>query len=165
MQPGGKAKYSVVMLFTPGTDLGDLKKAAVDALQKKWGADKAKWPQNLRTPFRKHEEREKDGKLPEGYEAGGIFVTATSNDRPGVVNQQVVKIIDPSEVYAGCYGRATVRAYTYDKGGNRGVAFGLQNFQKTDDGESLTGRLKPEDEFKPVEGAGETGGTSVNDIL
>lgn len=141
-------KYSVVMLFPKGADLSKLKAAAEAAGAEKWGADKTKWPKGLRSPFRDQGEKES-----EGYVAGAIFVTATSKQKPGIVNAGVQPIIDSSEVYAGCYGRATVRAYAYDNAGNRGVAFGLQNFQKTRDGESLSGRMKAEEEFDPVASA------------
>lgn len=144
-------KYSVVMLFPKGADLSALKKAAEAAIIEKWGADKTKWPKNLRSPFRDQGEKESDGYVP-----GAIFVTATSKQKPGVVDAAVQPIIDSSAVYAGCYGRATVRAFAYDNAGNRGVAFGLQNFQKTRDGESLTGRLKPEQEFQPLPAATES---------
>lgn len=152
-------KYSVVMLFPKGVDLSVLKKAAEAAIVDKWGADKAKWPKNLRTPFRDQGEKESDG-----YVAGAIFVTAASKQKPGVVNAAVQPIIDSSEVYAGCYGRATVRAFAYDNAGNRGVAFGLQNFQKTRDGDSLIGRMKPEQEFEPI-AATESAGADDDDVL
>jgi hypothetical protein len=154
MQPGGDSKYSIVMLFPKDADLSQLKAAANEALAREFGEDKKKWPKGLRNPFRDQGEKEKDGVLPEGYEAGAIFITATSKQKPGVVDANVQPILDSSQIYAGCYARASVRAYAYNKAGNAGVSFGLQNVQKTRDGESLTGRLKPEDEFKPVEGAG-----------
>lgn len=144
----GKMEYSLVALFTKGADLSALKKAAEAAIVEKWGADKTKWPKNLRSPFRDQGEKESDGYVP-----GAIFVTLKSNQKPGVVDANVQPIIDPSQIYAGCYGRATVRAYAYSNKGNNGVAFGLQNFQKTRDGESLTGRLKPEQEFQPLPAA------------
>lgn len=141
----GKMEFSLVALFPKGADLSSLKGAAQAAIVEKWGADKTKWPKNLRSPFRDQGEKES-----EGYEAGAIFINMKSNQRPGVVDANVKPIIDPSQVYAGCYGRATVRAFAYDQKGNRGVSFGLQNFQKTRDGESLSGRMKPEQEFEPI---------------
>lgn len=138
-------KYSLVMLFPKGADLSKLKAAAEAAAVEKWGADKTKWPKNLRSPFRDQGEKESDGYVP-----GAIFITASSKQKPGVVDHNVQPILDSSLVYAGCYGRATVRAFAYDNSGNKGVSFGLQNFQKLRDGESITGRLKPEQEFQPI---------------
>lgn len=143
MDDKGTPKFSVTMLFPKGADLSKLKKAAEQAAIDKWGKDKI--PKNLRTPFRDQGEKES-----EGYEAGAVFVTATSKQKPGLVDSQTNDIIDETQFYAGCYARATVRAFAYDTAGNKGVAFGLQNVQKLRDGESLSGRLKPQDEFEPV---------------
>lgn len=147
----GKDEFSVMALFDAKADLSKLKAAAEAAIVEKWGADKEKWPQNLRSPFRKQAEKEKNGKLPEGYSADGIFITLRSTQKPGLINQKNDDIIDETEFYGGCYARASVRAYAYDQRGNRGVAFGLQNIQKLRDGEPLAGRPKAQDEFEPVE--------------
>lgn len=55
--------------------------------------------------------------------------------------------MDPSEVYSGCYMRATLTAYAYDKGGGKGVSFGLQNLMKVKDGEPLSSRATAENDF------------------
>lgn len=161
-EAGQKPKFSVTMLFAKDADLTALKKAAEQAIIEKWGADKAKWPKNMRSPFRKQEEMtDKEGKMRDGCVEGAIFIRASANQdrKPGVVGPNPkVKIEDESEVYAGCYGRAQVRAFAYDTKGNRGVSFGLQNFQKTRDGEPIGGRTRAEDAFEPVAGAEGSGG-------
>lgn len=155
MQEGGEAKYSVVMLFESDSDLSLLKKAAAEAVKEKWG-DKA--PKNLRSPFR--DQGEKDGA---GYVEGCIFVSASSKQRPGLIDKANADIIDESEFYAGCWARATVRAYAYDANGNRGVAFGLQNVQKLRDDDPLGGtRAKAADEFAPVD-TGDSSGAVLFD--
>jgi hypothetical protein len=157
----GKNEYSTVCLFKKGEDLSALKKAAEACLVEKLGADKAKWPKNLKSPFRDQGEKEKDGALPDGYEAGAIFMTVKSSQKPGLVDASNQDIIDPVAFYAGCYARASLRPYYYDQKGNKGVAFGLQNIQKLADGESLGGgRVKASDEFEPVQQAegGDAGG-------
>lgn len=150
----GKDEYSVVALFKKGQDLTQLKAAAQKAITDKWGPDKAKWPANLRSPFRDQAERAKDvdGKrvLPAGHEEGAIFLNLKSAQRPGVVDQNVQDILDESQFYAGCYARASINAYAYDQKGNRGVAFGLGNIQKMRDGEPLGNRAKPEQDFAPI---------------
>ena len=115
----GKDEYSVVALFPKGADLAVLTKAANDAIVEKWGADKAKWPKPLRSPFRKHDEKEKEGKLPEGMEVGGIFISLRSIQRPGLVDGNRQPILDETGFYAGCFARAQVRAYAYDQKGKR----------------------------------------------
>ena len=159
MEDGGEPKYGVMMLFDKGADLTALKQAAQKAVVDKWGADKAKWPKNLRLPFR--DQGEKEG---EAYVKGAYFITATSKQKPGLVDQRNQPIIDEAEFYSGCYARATVRAFAYDKAGNRGVAFGLQNIQKLADGEPLSGRRRAEEEFEPVDDA-QTGGGASADAL
>lgn len=158
MNPGNKPKYSIAMLFAKGEDLSKLKAAAEKAAKDKWGDE---IPSPLKTPFRDQGEREYDG-----YEAGAIVVSATNTTKPGVVNDQVEKIIDESEFYAGCYAQATVVASAYGGKGTKiapGVNFYLQNIQKIRDGESLAGRMKPEDEFAAVAGAGNTEATEGGD--
>lgn len=148
-----KTEYSVVALFKKGEDLSALKKAAEDALVEELGADKTKWPKNLKTPFRDQADKEKDGVMPAGHEKGAIFMTLKTQQKPGVVDANVQPIIDEADFYAGCYARATVRARYYDQAGNKGVAFYLQNIQKVKDGEPLSGRAAAESEFAPVAGS------------
>jgi hypothetical protein len=175
--PGAKPKFSVTMLFPKGADLSKLKKAAEAAVMEKWGDkinDKTPVdPQNpatgtkgqqflakLRKPFRDQGEKESEGYMP-----GAVFITATSSQRPGLVDGANNDIIDETQFYAGCYARATVRVFTYDKKGNKGVAFGLQNIQKLRDGESLSGRMKAQDEFEPVADAEVSAGGDAGSLF
>lgn len=146
----GKDEFSLMALFEPGTDLTELKAAASAACAKKWGADQTKWPANLKSPFRDQAEKAKDGKLPDGMKAGGIFMTFKSSNRPSVVDQNRQEILEPSKFYAGCYARASVGAYAYDQKGNRGVSFGLNHVQLWKDGEPLSGRPTVESAFTPI---------------
>lgn len=150
----GKDEYSLEAVFPKGADLSKLMKAAEDVLIERWGADKSKWPKGLRNPFKDQSMKTKDvdGKqvLAEPYEAGAIFLNLKSEQRPGVVNEQVQDIVDQKEFYPGCWARASVNAYAYDQAGNRGVNFGLVNVQKVKDGDPLGKRTRPEDDFAPV---------------
>jgi len=157
MQEGAEPKYGVAMLFATGADLSTLKQAAQEACVEKWGADKTKWPKNLRNPFRDQGEKEFAG-----YEPGAIFVSATSKQKPGLVDASNQDILNESDFYAGCYARATVNAFCYDKAGNRGVSFGLNNVQKLADGEPLGGRASASSDFAPV---GEAMGKDSADSL
>lgn len=140
MSEGQDEKYSCELIFEPGADLIALKNAAQEALELKWpkGA-----PKGLRSPFRDGIEN-REG---EEYQ-GRIFISARSKDRPGVVigrNRDICT--DPSEVYGGCYVKASVTAFAYDMSGNRGVSFALNNLWKIRDGEPLGGRRSAEEEF------------------
>lgn len=137
-----KLKYSIVMLFEKTIDLSALKNIMREAAKEKWGD---KIPKDLRMPF-----RDGNTKAYEGYK-DMIFVSASSIQKPGLVDEMVNPIINREEFYAGCFARATVTAFAYDQMGNKGISFGLQNIQKVNDGEPLSGRDKPEDDFEAIE--------------
>ena len=152
--PGAKAKFSVQMLFrvsgTPKNgekivSIEPLKEAVRACLTEKYG-DRTKWPKNLQLPFRNGVEKDYDG-----YGEGIVFVGASSVMRPGVVGPDVQPIITPNEFYGGCFAIATINPYAWEYMGKCGVSFGLQNIQKTRDGEPFSGRNKPEDDFDAIE--------------
>lgn len=143
-------KYSVCLLI-PKNDketLGKIKKAIEKAKEQgksKWGG---KIPANLKLPLRDgDEERAEDH--PE-Y-AGHYFVNCSSKQKPGIVDKNLNPILDSEEVYSGCYARASINFYPFDKAGNRGIACGLNNIQKIRDGEYLGGRSRAEDDFEEYE--------------
>lgn len=142
---GQEPKYSVCLLI-PKSDKKTLKaiekavNAAKEAGKSKWGGQ---IPSNLKTPL-----RDGDVERPDQPEfVGHYFLNANSNQAPGVVNAQVQPILDSSEVYSGCYGRASINFYAYNVSGNRGIACGLNNIQKLEDGDFLGGRSRAEDDF------------------
>lgn len=145
-QPGQDAKYSVCLLI-PKSDKKTLAKiaaaideAAQEGIAAKWGGKK---PKNLHLPLRDGDE-EREGTEYEGM----MFLNANSKQRPGVVDKDLVEILDPEEVYSGCYGRASINFFAYDSNGNRGIGVGLNNVQKLADGERLGGaRASAEDDF------------------
>ncbi len=151
-EQNGKDEFSVQALFPKGTDLSAMKKMADAACVKKWGlkaAEMVKSPK-FKNPFRDQGEKIKDGKLPEGCEAGAIFMTFKSTNRPTVVDQDVQEILEPAKFYAGCYARANVGAFAYETKGNIGVSFGLNHVQFYKDGPPLSGRPTVESAFEPI---------------
>lgn len=170
----GQNEFSVQALFPKGADLSKLKVAAKAAIVKKWGPDEKKWPRRegkiaIRMPFRDQGDREKtreDGTtyLPEGYEKGSIYMNLKSTRRPGVVDQNVQPILDAETFYAGCYARAYISCYPYEKKGNCGVSFGLNHLQKTREGEALSGRRKAEEVFESIVAPDESGNADVSDV-
>lgn len=149
--PNATPKYSLTLLFPLEADLTLLKKMAHEAIVKKWGADETKWPRNgegvltLRSPFRDQGE-----KAAAGYVKGAKFINVSSEQKPQLLDALGRPIDDESMFYSGCWCWVTVNAYAYDKAGNKGVAFGLQNVQKLADDEPLSGRARAESEFAPV---------------
>lgn len=155
MQPGQEAKYSLTMLF----DVAKIKQSPTEA--KLWAdllasikaTANEKWPKGIpagfKNPFRDGLEKEQY----EGYGKGVIFVAATTKTKPGLVDQNLQKIISPDEFYPGVYARATVNAFAWSKLGKNGVSFGLQNIQLVKSGEPLGGRTRPEDDFNALDEA------------
>ena len=145
---GSDPKYSVSLII-PTSDKETLKKikAAIE-IAKKEGLAKlgGKIPTNLKTPLRDGDTDRPDD---EAY-ADSYFVNANSFIKPGIVDKNVQPILDQTELYSGCYGRASIIFYAYNVNGNRGIACGLQNLQKLEDGELLGGRSKPEDDFESL---------------
>lgn len=146
---GGDEKYSVSLII-PKSDkktIADIKAAIEQA--KKDGASKfgGKVPANLKLPLRDGDvDRADDEAYKDCY-----FINANSKDRPGVVDKNVKAILDPNELYSGCYGRASITFYAFNQNGNKGIACGLQNIQKLSDGEPLSGRSRAEDDFSTAD--------------
>lgn len=139
---GQEPVYSVQMLIPKDTNIDELKKAAKQAAVKKFGNDV---PKNIRWPFKNGNEKNL-----ENYK-DMIVIEARSKMKPGVVDRQLNEVLDPGEVYAGCWARATLVAYGYDKAGNKGVSFGLQNIQKVKDDEAFSGRANAKDDFDALD--------------
>lgn len=152
---GQEAVYSVQMLFPKSTDLKELKKLCAEVATKKWGP-KEKWPKNLRMPFKDGNEKNLDN-----YK-DMIVIEARSKMQPGLVDQKVQPIIDAGEFYAGCWARATLTCYAYEKAGNKGVSFGLQNLQKMKDDVAFSGKRNAKDDFEVIE-TDESGSDSSNE--
>ena len=155
---GQPKKFSLSMLFNVeeiGKDPEQHKKweefkaLLANTARTKWGA---KIPKPLKSPLRDGGEKEDL----EGYGPGVIFVNASSKRRPGIVDGNLQRIIDPEDFYAGCYAVAKVNAFAWSKMGKSGVSYGLISLQKVADGEPLGGAVsKPEEDFDAL---GDLGG-------
>jgi len=108
-------------------------------------------PKNVKNPLRDGEEKELDG-----YGPGTVFISATSERPPGVIGGDM-KPCSEKDVYAGCYVRASLTVYAYDRPDSKGVTFGLRNVQKLADGDPFGGGGDPTKDFAPVEGYQSTG--------
>lgn len=150
---GGKKKYSVSIII-PKSDKKTIKKiekaieAAKQAGKSKLANKAGKIPANLKTPLRDGDEDRPDD---EAYE-NSYFINATSNRRPGVVDRALNSIMDAEDFYSGCYGLASINFFAYNTDASKGIAAGLNNLQKTADGEMLGGAAsKPEDDFTALD--------------
>jgi hypothetical protein len=148
IEEGQDKKYSAVLLI-PKNDVktvNTIKKAIVAA--KNAGAKKngGKLPAKLNDPLHDGDDTDTDSKRGEEYR-GHYYINANAKTRPGLVDKNLQAIIDPEEFYSGCYGRASISFYYYDRAGNRGIGCGLNNLQKLSDGEWLGGRVSAEVDF------------------
>lgn len=167
------SKFQVDLVFSPEAqatpEFAALKAAANAAAIAKFGdrlkplIDSGKFV----NPFWKAERKlDDDGNLKPGYEAGWVYITAKSQQRPGVVQNTAAglqPVIDENDVYPGCIVRASVDVYAYDNK-SKGVAFGLFNVLKVGDGDRVGGggRNSAADDFAGVVGApaGAAGGSA-----
>lgn len=163
----GKLLYDLKGLIPKAEDISPMRAALKAAGVEKWGADVKAWPKGVmdNLPI-------KDGDQKadlQGY-AGHYVFGASSKMKPGVIDQKKNDILsEDGGVYAGCYCRATLRAYAWEhkneKGAiiKRGISFGLQNVQKVRDGEPFGGRRKASDEFGELpDDAPASGGTATD---
>ncbi len=156
MQEGQEAKYSV-MLLIPKDDKKTLDKihAAINAAAEAGKSSKfgGKIPAKLKTTLRDGDEELDAEDHPEAV--GCMFMNVSSKTKPGIVGTQrgadgKLKPLDnpEEEVYSGMYGRASINFFAYAVPGNKGISAGLNNIQKTKDGDRLGGgKSKAEDDF------------------
>lgn len=142
-----KEKYSICLLI-PKSDKKTVKaiQDAVEAAKqdgKSIIADKnGKIPSNIKTPLRDGDEERSDDPNFEGM----YFLNASSLRKPSIVDKDLNPIMDKSEFYSGCYGRASLNFFAYNVS-SKGIAAGLNNLQKLEDGEPLGGGSSAEDDF------------------
>jgi hypothetical protein len=133
---GGTPKYSVSIII-PKSD-----KETVTKLQKAFEDCKASnaaffggtIPKGLKGGLRDGDEEKDDPAY-----AGSYFINANSVKRPEVIDLDRNLIMDPNEFYSGCYGRASITFFPYNTQGSKGIACGLNNLMKTEEGEKLGG--------------------------
>ena len=147
-QEGAEPKYSV-MLLIPKTDVATLNriKAAIDAAAQKG----LQMPAVLKTTLKDADkDTNQDGEVFKDiwpYTEGHYIISVSSKTAPQIVDAQLNPIIDPIEVYSGCYGRASINFFAYNNSGNKGISAGLNNIQKLEDGEPLGNVSTAEQDF------------------
>lgn len=152
-KPTGKKKYSGAFIFDPGADLTKERNAIAAAAE-------AAYPNGagiemlrtgaLKQPIRTDAEAK-------NYPVGSVFLNARSERKP----QVVFNYPDPATgkpmlvpedriadvLYPGVKVRVSLRAFAYNKKGNKGVSFALGNIQVIADGTRIDGRKAAVDEF------------------
>ena len=147
---GGTAKYSVSLII-PKNDTVTVQKIR-DAIQAAYEEGEGRLKGNGKTvpplgsihsPLR---DGDKDKPDDPAYK-NAWFLNATSKTRPGIVDADLQEVVDPSELYSGIIGRASVNFYAYNSNGNRGIGCGLNHLQKLKDGTPLGGFSRAADDF------------------
>lgn len=147
MQDGQTPKYNVSIIISKSdTKTVEAIKKAIEAAKeagKSKIADKnGKIPVNLKTPLRDGDEERPDDPA---YE-NSYFINANSERKPGIVDRDLNPIMSRDDFYSGCYGRASINFYAFNAN-SKGIACGLNNLQKLEDGERLAGGSSAEEDF------------------
>lgn len=143
-EEGKQPKYSVSLII-PKSDKETIEKINKAVEQAKqdgasvWGGT---IPKGLKGGLRDGDEEKDDPAYANSY-----FINANTAQKPGVVDADMNPIIDPTEFYSGCYGRASISFFAYNSNGSKGVGCGLNNLQKLEDGERLGGGSSAADDF------------------
>lgn len=144
--------YEITMLFPKNTDLSILKTANSDLIKNKFPdeATRKQVIQQLRNPFRDGDLPNGEGNIYDGY-PGNWYVRAWTKSRPKVIDSGKMDILDSSEIYSGCWGRATIQPFYYNTKGNKGISYFINVVQKIRDDDQLgDGGRRSIDEFDVV---------------
>lgn len=157
--PNGDPKFSCTILV-PKTNTEA--KAAIDAaIQQAIEAGVSKAWGGVRPPQPNICIHDGDGVKPSdgspyGEECKGmwVFTAAAKPDRPPfVVDGQVQKIIDPTQVYSGMWANVNVNFFAYNAAGKKGIGCGLNGVQKVRDDMPLSGQVTAEEAFSAIPGS------------
>lgn len=150
-----EAKYSLTILIPKNTPEGQktianikaaIQKAAEKGAQKHFGG---RIPTNVSHTLKDGDTEVddlgdlKNIKNPEL--AGHMYMRLSTKFPPKVLNAERQEIINPLEIYSGCYGRVSLTTFAYSGDGRRGVSAVLNNVMMTRDGEPLTSQLSGEE--------------------
>ena len=147
MNEGDTPKYNICILISKD-DVATVDKinkavaAAKEAGKAKLVDKNGRIPANLKLPMRDGDvERPDDPAFENCY-----FINANSLRQPSIVDRHLNPILSRDEFYSGCYGRASINFYAFNVT-SKGIAAGLNNLQKLEDGEALTGGSTAEEDF------------------
>ena len=151
---GSDPKYSVSLII-PKSDKQQIETIeeainnAILAGESKLVGKNGKVPSNIKLPLRDGDEDRPDD---ENY-ADSYFLNANSTKAPAVVGLEKDRStgraihLGEDDVYSGCYARVSINFYAFNTNGNKGIACGLGNIQKVEDGDRLGGGSSAEEDF------------------
>ena len=147
MNEGDTPKYNICVLI-PKSDTATIDKinkaveAAKEAGKAKLADKNGRIPANLKLPMHDGDVERPDDPAFKGH----YFINANSMRRPSIVDRALNPIMTRDEFYSGCYGRASINFYAFNVS-SKGIAAGLNNLQKLEDGEMLAGGSTAEEDF------------------
>jgi hypothetical protein len=150
-----KPTYQLTALLPPGYDMSDLMRIALAAATKAFGEGAARMLKAgaIKSPFRSQAEKAAEGKEGFSEHPDAKYINVKSERQPGVIDQRMQKILDPSKVYGGCSCNVQVNCFAWNHPtGGKGLSFGLQNVQLVREGPHLGGGANPDPKsvFKPL---------------
>lgn len=148
-QGGGDPKYSVTLLIPKADSVtyGRIKEAMAEARERFCARNGASSLPAKPNHTLHDGDGLRDSGEPYGPECEGCWViTVSSKQKPVIVDNMRNEIIDPGELYSGCYGRASINFYGYNSNGKKGISAGLLSIQKLHDGEPF-GTVGSADDF------------------
>ena len=147
MNEGDTPKYNICVLI-PKSDTATIDKikkaieAAKEAGKAKLADKNGRIPANLKLPLRDGDEERPDDPAFEDH----YFINANSMRQPSIVDRSLNPIMSKDEFSSGWYGRASINFYAFNVS-SKGIAAGLNNLQKLEDGEMLAGGSTAEEDF------------------
>lgn len=147
MNEGDTPRYNICILI-PKSDTATIDKiekaieAAKEAGKAKLADKNGRIPASLKLPLRDGDEERPDDPTFEGH----YFINANSMRQPSIVDRSLNPVMSRDEFYSGCYGRASINFYAFNVS-SKGIAAGLNNLQKLEDGEMLAGGSTAEEDF------------------
>lgn len=78
---------------------------------------------------------------------GMMYLNARTKNKPTILDADKDEIIDKSDFYAGCWGRASINFYVFANK-STGIGCGLNNLQKLKDDDHLSGATSAKEDFK-----------------
>ena len=158
-EPNGKLKYGLCAIWIPArftnrekaqwkAILDDMNRVSNDAFKKNW----VDLPSNFKPGIRDGAEAEYAGFGPGTKFANFSCVKPASAARPEIITLQGDIVSRENEnvhlLYPGCWARATVNPYAFNKKANRGIGLGFRNLQILDStAPRLDGGASAKDDF------------------
>jgi len=146
----GEPKYSVTLLI-PKSDTvtinniyAEIERAKQEGAQKTFNGN---IPPQCRIPLYDGDGYRQSGEAFGEECRGCMVITASAKQQPVVVGLDMQNILNPADVYSGCYIRANINFFAYNRNGNKGIGCGLNAVQKIEDGDPLGGRVSAEEAF------------------